>query len=74
MVRPKKTTNRRKKPNRESTMVGAAALGLAALIMVAIVGAVYWLNPKDDDAGISGNASVSHIGPILNSRETTGGR
>ena len=53
-------------------MVGAAGLGLAVLVMLAIVGAVYWLNPKDNDASINGSASVSHIGPILNSRETTG--
>jgi hypothetical protein len=73
MVRPKKKnkTNRRKKPDRQPTMIGAAGLGLALLIMVAIVGAVYWLNPKDDDAGINGS-SVSHIGPIFNSGESTG--
>jgi hypothetical protein len=74
MARRKKATNRRTKPKRQSTVAGGAALGLALLIMMVIVGAVYWLNPKSTDANIDGNASVSHIGPILNFRETTGGR
>jgi hypothetical protein len=43
--------------------VGAAWMGLALLVMVAVVGAVYWSNPKDN----SQNA-VSGV----QSRETTG--
>ncbi len=48
MTRPK-LTNRRNNPNRPSTMFGAACLGLAVLIMVAIVGAVYWANPANNN-------------------------
>jgi hypothetical protein len=49
--------------NKNAAWVGAAWMGLAVLVMVAVVGGVYWFNPKDN----SQNA-VSGV----NSRETTG--
>jgi hypothetical protein len=44
--------------NRPSRMVGAALLGLAILIMGAIVGAVYWSNPLAATANWHPRASI----------------
>jgi hypothetical protein len=53
-------------------MLGVAWMGLAVMIMVSIVGAVYWLNPKDNAVRNDGTPAAQNATKLSPTRATTG--
>jgi hypothetical protein len=53
-------------------MVGVAWMGLALMIMVSIVGAVLWLNPKDNAVRNDGAPAAQSATKLSPTRATTG--
>ena len=65
--RPKKTVK-----YQTAKIVGVAWMGLALMIMVSIVGAVYWLNPKDNAVRNDGTPAAQSATKLSPTRATTG--
>jgi ABC-type Na+ efflux pump permease subunit len=65
--KPKKTVK-----HQTAKIVGVAWMGLALMIMVSIVGAVYWLNPKDNAVRNDGMPAAQSAKKLSPTRATTG--